>query len=115
MDKIKYNWVLFSYNGNSIVARLIVNATQEQLTEFMDQGGNADDPEEWLFESSSDCNAVCVGQNNINELRTCSHLIYVDNGYQRIASLPGWYVDYDEYPEGKIVMEVITAGGESFQ
>lgn len=112
MDKIKYNWVLFSYNGNDTVARLIVNATYEQLSEFMDQGGNQDDPERWLFGDSTDTTAVCVGQDNINELRNSNHLVYVDNGYQRLASLPGWYVDYDEYPEGKIVMDKLSVDGE---
>ena len=96
------NWVLFSYNGNETVARLIVDATFTQLSLFIDSGGNQDDDPEWLFENWNDVSFVQIPHDTIG-LGNSTNLVYWNDNTVRICDLQQWVVEYTEYPEGKIV------------
>jgi hypothetical protein len=101
----KYNWVLFSYNGNEDVARLIIGATFTQLSLFIDSGGNQDDEDQYIFSDWEDVRFVQIPNDTIG-LGNSTNLVYCNGQTVRICDLPCWIVDYSEYPEGKIIRMV---------
>jgi len=106
----KCNWVLFSYNGNETVARVILGASFTQLSLFIDSGGNMDDLSEWLFQDWNDVQFVQIPNDEMG-LGNSGNLVYCSDITVRICDLERWIVDYSEYPEGKIVRAPTAAEG----
>lgn len=96
----KFDWVIIFYDGNGNNARIVEQASPQQVQEYIAQGGNADFDGENTFNAIfpffEQPTAFFLG----GQLDGGDDWMTTDNrGFQHLI------VDYSEYPEGKLIMK----------
>lgn len=96
------NFVIILYNGNENRSMLIRNATLAQVQLFLDSGGNQDYSDFCFDNADTDVHLVTLG--SPEDWDSQQYNLIMVNGMPSYAyELPQWVVDYEDYPEGKII------------